>query len=188
MVQYPSGENTFWRTEHGCWYCYRNLLRLREIFRWNASSRVPYANRSTYFELRTGGIIITPSKSRERTRLQQETSEGERGGERESAGTGILFEEPNPTGSRPRGLIGLYIWHQEERPQPAKRSNREEGGGDFIQEGNRAPVSKATHERGSFKRESVFFRRYASSRFWTTSKRNQTLRGLLTTALLSSTL
>ena len=23
-------------------------------------------------------------------------------------GTGILFEEPNPTGSRPRGLIGLY--------------------------------------------------------------------------------
>ena len=28
--------------------------------------------------------------------------------ERESAGTGILFEEPNPTGSRPRGLIGLY--------------------------------------------------------------------------------
>ena len=52
----------------------------------------------TYFELRTGGIIITPSKSRERTRLQQETSEGERGGERESAGTGILFEEPNPTG------------------------------------------------------------------------------------------
>ena len=46
-------------------------------------------------------------------------------------GTGILFEEPNPTGSRPRGLIGLYKrWHQEERPQPAKRSNREEGGGD----------------------------------------------------------
>ena len=51
--------------------------------------------------------------------------------ERESYGTGILFEEPNPTGSRPRGLIGLYKrWHQEERPQPAKRSNREEGGGD----------------------------------------------------------
>ena len=23
-------------------------------------------------------------------------------------GTGILFEEPNPTGSRPRDLIGLY--------------------------------------------------------------------------------
>ena len=46
-------------------------------------------------------------------------------------GTGILFEEPNSTGSRPNDLIGLYKrWHQEERPQPAKRSNREEGGGD----------------------------------------------------------
>ena len=30
-------------------------------------------------------------------------------------GTGILFEEPNPTGSRPRDLIVLYKrWHQEE--------------------------------------------------------------------------
>ena len=46
-------------------------------------------------------------------------------------GTGILFEEPNPTGSRPSDLIGLYNrWHQEERPQPAKKSSREEGGGD----------------------------------------------------------
>ena len=43
------------------------------------------------------------------------------GRERDVGGTGILFEEPNPTGSRPRGLIGLYKrWHQEERPQPAK--------------------------------------------------------------------
>ena len=33
--------------------------------------------------------------------------ERERERERE-LGTGILFEEPNPTGSRPRGLIGLY--------------------------------------------------------------------------------
>ena len=33
--------------------------------------------------------------------------EREREREREH-GTGILFEEPNPTGSRPRGLIGLY--------------------------------------------------------------------------------
>ena len=31
----------------------------------------------------------------------------EREREREP-GTGILFEEPNPTGSRPRDLIGLY--------------------------------------------------------------------------------
>ena len=44
-------------------------------------------------------------------------------------GTGILFEEPNPTGSRPRDLIGLYKkWQSGERPQPAKRSSREEGG------------------------------------------------------------
>ena len=57
--------------------------------------------------------------------------EGKRERERESCGTGILFEEPNPTGSRPRGLIGLYKrWQQEERPQPAKKSSREEGGGD----------------------------------------------------------
>ena len=45
-------------------------------------------------------------------------------------GTGILFEEPNPTGSRPRDLIGLYGIGKGERPQPAKRSCREEGGGD----------------------------------------------------------
>ena len=150
----------------------------------------------------------------------------ERERERERAwhgnGTGILFEEPNPTGSRPSDLIGLYrkwqrtkrpqpgelgigiqqvkrharsavavvmvasseqanAWRpgreeavkamglvrgtdQEERPQPAKKSSREEGGGDrapvakathererereyVIQEGNRAPVFKATHSR-----------------------------------------
>ena len=48
-----------------------------------------------------------------------ETEERERERERErELGTGILFEEPNPTGSRP-----------------------------FIQEGNREPVSKATHAR-----------------------------------------
>ena len=34
--------------------------------------------------------------------------ERERERERECC-TGILFEEPNPTGSRPRGLIGLYM-------------------------------------------------------------------------------
>ena len=42
---------------------------------------------------------------------------------------GILFEEPNPTGSRPSDLIGLYRKWQR-----------------FIQEGNPTPVSKATHE------------------------------------------
>ena len=54
---------------------------------------------------------------------------GRRERERESAGTGILFEEPNPTGSRPSDLIGLYTkWQRAKRPQPAKRSSREEGG------------------------------------------------------------
>ena len=32
-------------------------------------------------------------------------------------GTGILLEEPNPTGSRPRDLIGLY--RQQKKPHPA---------------------------------------------------------------------
>ena len=46
-------------------------------------------------------------------------------------GTEFYSKNPTPNGSRPSGLIGLYKrWHQEERPQPAKRSNREEGGGD----------------------------------------------------------
>ena len=40
-----------------------------------------------------------------------------RRGERERGGTGILFEEPNPTGSRPRDLIGLCRTRKR-RPQP----------------------------------------------------------------------
>ena len=36
-------------------------------------------------------------------------------------GTGILFEEPNPTGSRPSDLIGLYRkWQRTKRPQPGE--------------------------------------------------------------------
>ena len=54
----------------------------------------------------------------------------ERERDSERCGTGILFEEPNPTGSRPSDLIGLYRRGKGERPQPAKRSCREEGGGD----------------------------------------------------------
>ena len=46
---------------------------------------------------------------RERDRARERERERERGGEREreSSGTGFLFEEPNPTGSRPSDLIGL---------------------------------------------------------------------------------
>ena len=41
--------------------------------------------------------------------------------ERERYGTGILFEEPNPTGSRPSDLIGLYRkWQRTKRPQPGE--------------------------------------------------------------------
>ena len=47
-------------------------------------------------------------------------TEREREREREH-GTGILFEEPNPTGSRPRDLIGLYTkWQRAKRPQPGE--------------------------------------------------------------------
>ena len=42
---------------------------------------------------------------RERERERAFIQEGRGGGE--SDGTGISFEEPNPTGSRPRDLIGL---------------------------------------------------------------------------------
>ena len=44
-------------------------------------------------------------------------------------GTGILFEEPNPTGSRPSDLIGLY--RQQKKPHPPNtqgRARREHGG------------------------------------------------------------
>ena len=38
-------------------------------------------------------------------------------------GTGILFEEPNPTGSRPRDLIGLC--KRTETPEEARRTKAE---------------------------------------------------------------
>ena len=81
------------------------------------------------------------------SRQWQCKQEGSAGGipqrEREREhGTGFLFEEPNPTGSRPSDLIGLYTkWQRAKRPQPAKRSSREEGGATvFIEERNRTPV------------------------------------------------
>ena len=44
-------------------------------------------------------------------------------------GTGILFEEPNPTGSRPRDLIGLYRQHTKPHPPNTQgRARREHGG------------------------------------------------------------
>ena len=41
--------------------------------------------------------------------------------ETETNGTGNLFGETNPTGSRPRDLIGLYTkWQRAKRPQPGE--------------------------------------------------------------------
>ena len=51
--------------------------------------------------------------------------------ERESLAREFYLKNPTPNGSRPRDLIGLYRkWQRKKRPQPAKRSSREEGGGD----------------------------------------------------------
>ena len=48
-------------------------------------------------------------------------------------GTGILFEEPNPTGSRPRctrDLIGLYKQHMTPPPPNTQGRARRKHGGD----------------------------------------------------------
>ena len=39
---------------------------------------------------------------------------------------GILFEEPNPTGSRPRDLIGLYRQHT--KPHPPNTQGKDQQG------------------------------------------------------------
>ena len=100
------------------------------------------------------------------------TGEKEQQGRGGGSSTGILFEEPNPTGSRPRDLIGLYTkWQRAKRPQPgelgigihqlkrharsavavvmaasSEQANAWRPGREeaFIREGNRAPVAKAT--------------------------------------------
>ena len=99
----------------------------------------------------------------------------EREREREREWHGILFQEPNPRGSRPSDLIGLCRQYKKpdppstqgearraRKPRPAKRGSGEGGEGAqglhcgeanpgrptaFIQEGNETPVSKATHSR-----------------------------------------
>ena len=40
-------------------------------------------------------------------------------------GTGILFEEPNPTGSQPRDLIGLHKQHMKPHPPEHTRKGKE---------------------------------------------------------------
>ena len=71
------------------------------------------------------GSIRDGIKKRDPNRRKRAT--GKRGGA--TGGTGILFEEPNPTGSRPRDLIGLY--RQQKKPHPPNtqgRARREHGG------------------------------------------------------------
>ena len=45
-------------------------------------------------------------------------------------GTGILFEEPNPTGSRPRDLIGLYKQQRKSHPPNTQGMAGRQHGGD----------------------------------------------------------
>ena len=60
--------------------------------------------------------------------IERERDQRER--ERE-LGTEFYSKNPTPNGSRPSDLIGHYTkWQRAKRPQPAKRSSREEGGGD----------------------------------------------------------
>ena len=52
-------------------------------------------------------------------------------------GTGFLFEEPNPTGSRPRDLIGLCRQHTKPHPQHTRkgRGDKETPTGEEEQRG-----------------------------------------------------
>ena len=52
-------------------------------------------------------------------------------------GTGILFEEPNPTGSRPSDLIGLCRQHTKPHPQHTRkgRGDKETPNGEEEQRG-----------------------------------------------------
>ena len=66
------------------------------------------------------------------------------------SGTGILFEEPNPTGSRPSDLIGLYRVGKGD-PNRRKGAAGKGGGRQGLRvysrgkpESNRAPIAKAT--------------------------------------------
>ena len=42
-------------------------------------------------------------------------------------GTGILFEDPNPTGSRPSDLIGLCRQHTKPAPQHTRKGREDKG-------------------------------------------------------------
>ena len=65
-------------------------------------------------------------------------------------GTGILFEEPNPTGSRPSGLIGLYRkWQRAKSRDPNQLGSI----GNGKQERERGANTSKVHPKNLFKRE-----------------------------------
>ena len=67
---------------------------------------------------------------------------------------GILFEEPNPTGSRPRDLIGLY--RQQKKPHPPNtqgRARREHGGEQGHPEEAESHPEEAERRKKDRKRE-----------------------------------
>ena len=70
-------------------------------------------------------------------------------------GTGFLFEEPNPIGSRPRDLIGLY--RQQKKPHPTQhtqgRARREHGGEEGHPEEAESHPEEAEKRRKDRKRE-----------------------------------
>ena len=91
-----------------------------------------------------GGVRICPPPGSPKNRISVRawSSIGvcvrERERERESSGTGILFEEPKPTGSRPRDLKLGSVGDGNTRNHTPPNTQ-------IIQEGNRTHVSKATH-------------------------------------------
>ena len=74
-------------------------------------TREIYAQKNSANQVWVGGSHIPRERERER-----------------ELGTGILFEEPNPTGSRPRDLIGLYGEEKERDPNRRKGAAGKRGG------------------------------------------------------------
>ena len=70
-------------------------------------------------------------RARETLVCIRKTATRHKRGERDVGGTGFLFEEPNPTGSRPSDLIGLYRkWQPRKKETPTgEKEQKGRGGG-----------------------------------------------------------
>ena len=75
-----------------------------------------------------GGVDFDPDKQtlRGESRDKKLLTDAE-DGVRMPAGTGILLKEPNPTGSRPRDLIGLCRQHRKSHPPTHKERKGRQG-------------------------------------------------------------